>query len=238
MIFIRSKNEFGTIYEIRDNLIRVIDLPGEEWREIKGFPFYCVSNKGRVKRITYEKFYPNGHLVFYPEMLIKPLKTKQNKRNPKVYLRVNILNKYGKMKTVNIHRLVAKAFIPNPKNLPQVHHKDGNGCNNCVENLEWVSQRQNNADSLRIKRLSNSKKGKKRQPMTQEQKNKISQSLLNKKDFKPRKKVVSTVGEWKSAKEAAKFFKCPGSSFRAWLNGNAPMPEKYRKINLRYDDKN
>lgn len=48
-----------------------------------------------------------------------------------------------KQLTINIHRIVAKAFIPNPNNYPSVNHKDGNKLNNTVENLEWVSALQN-----------------------------------------------------------------------------------------------
>jgi len=42
-----------------------------------------------------------------------------------------------------LHRLVAKAFIPNPENLPQVNHKDCNKANNAIDNLEWISRSQN-----------------------------------------------------------------------------------------------
>ena len=47
-----------------------------------------------------------------------------------------------------VHRLVAMKYIPNPDNLPQVNHKDGNKHNNCVENLEWISNRDNSLHAL------------------------------------------------------------------------------------------
>ena len=59
------------------------------------------------------------------------------------YLRVHIA---GRMYFV--HRLVAMTYIPNPNNLPQVNHKDGNKQNNCVENLEWVSNHDNSLHAL------------------------------------------------------------------------------------------
>ena len=49
----------------------------------------------------------------------------------------------GKRTSVRVHRLVAEAFIPNPNELPQINHIDGNKENNNVKNLEWVNNSQN-----------------------------------------------------------------------------------------------
>lgn len=58
------------------------------------------------------------------------------------YLRVELW-KDGKGKKYSVHRLVAMAFIPNPKDLPQVNHLDGNKANNHYSNLEWATQSEN-----------------------------------------------------------------------------------------------
>lgn len=99
----------------------------EIWKDIKGYEgLYQVSNYGNVKSLNYK-----GHKS---EHLLSKL--------PGEYKRVTLYKNKCK-KTITIHRLVAQAFIPNPNNYPQVNHKDENKYNNCVNNLEWCTHKQN-----------------------------------------------------------------------------------------------
>lgn len=58
----------------------------------------------------------------------------------------------GERKTHLVHRLVANAYIPNPMNLPQVDHLNGNVLDNRVENLEWVTGLENTRRAFARKR--------------------------------------------------------------------------------------
>lgn len=64
-------------------------------------------------------------------------------KNPNGYYKVGLASGDGKMKQISIHTLVAKHFIPNPYDYPQVNHIDGDKTNNHVSNLEWCTHQQN-----------------------------------------------------------------------------------------------
>ena len=98
----------------------------EIWKDVKGFKgVYQISNLGRLKS-------------FKKEVTGKILSNTNKKGD---YFSV-VLRKGDRVKHTRVHRLVAEAFIPNPENFPQIHHKDGNKQNNCADNLEWVSTKE------------------------------------------------------------------------------------------------
>lgn len=71
-------------------------------------------------------------------------------KNQKGYLRYTSKSSNSKIISFVIHREVAKAFIPNPNNLPQVNHKDGDKTNNNVNNLEWCNNSYNQLHANRM----------------------------------------------------------------------------------------
>lgn len=94
----------------------------ERWVKIKSFPMYSVSNLGEIRNDLTNRILA------------------QKKRGN--YYAVNLCDN-GKVVTTSVHRIVAKEFIYNPDNKPQVNHKDGNKFNNNVDNLEWVTAKEN-----------------------------------------------------------------------------------------------
>lgn len=107
----------------------------EIWKTIDGFNGYDVSNLGRVRskeRIITIHRKSRTYTRRQNEAILTPSVDKDG------YFYVTLYdNKSHKGVHFRISRLVAKAFIPNPDNLPQVNHKDLNRKNNSFRNLEW-----------------------------------------------------------------------------------------------------
>ena len=107
----------------------------ERWEDVPGYEgLYQVSDYGRVRSIV-----NRGHRI---AGLMSPVKHGER------YLYIS-LTKDGRKKNHYIHRLVASAFLENPKGLPVVNHIDYDTNNNTVSNLEWCTQRDNTIHSSR-----------------------------------------------------------------------------------------
>jgi hypothetical protein len=110
-------------------------------KEIKGFEgLYAVSEDGRV--YSHPKKWMAGYNMATTNGGHNGLWLSLNYKSGR-YIHV-ILKKEGKRYTKDVHRLIAETFIPNPHNLPQVNHKNFDRRDNCIQNLEWVTQEENN----------------------------------------------------------------------------------------------
>lgn len=109
----------------------------EEWRDVVGYEsHYQVSNFGRVKRKKGLTYYKDGRVAQFSETILKP--SLNHKGYERVYLSVG-----SKKHTINVHRIVAKAFVSNQSGGDIVNHKDCNKLNNQASNLEWVTNTEN-----------------------------------------------------------------------------------------------
>jgi hypothetical protein len=93
----------------------------EIWKPMQSYEGYCVSNQGRFKSIR---------------------KILSISKDSNGYAKTGV-SCNGKAKTIRCHREVAICFIPNPDNLPEVNHKNGDKMDCSVSNLEWVSAETN-----------------------------------------------------------------------------------------------
>lgn len=112
-------------------------LMNEIWKPIIDFEgIYEISNLGRCRSLDRYINRKNGSKQFIKGRILTPVKCTNG------YLEYQI-NKDGKRYCKMAHRLVAEAFIPNPENKPEVNHKDEDIINNKVDNLEWMTSKEN-----------------------------------------------------------------------------------------------
>lgn len=103
-----------------------MNYENEIWKTIEEYPQYQVSNMGRVRSLKHKA----------PRIL-------KLADNDYGYLVVHLYPN-GKQKTIKVHRLVAKAFVPNPDNLPTTDHIDRDRKNNFANNLRWADYSEQN----------------------------------------------------------------------------------------------
>lgn len=105
----------------------------EIWKDVSGYERYAVSSMGRVRSNISGKI----------------LSTRRARNG---YLRVNLRKgnvKYEKPTVIHVHKLVAEAFLSPIKGKTCVNHIDGNKTNNHVDNLEWVTNKENTEHAIR-----------------------------------------------------------------------------------------
>ena len=113
----------------------------ELWKDIDGYEgLYQVSNLGRIRSIRENRIKMRSLVKYSPN-------------NTTSYYKI-VLYKNGNYESKWVHRLVAEAFIPNSNNYTEVNHKDENGLNNFVDNLEWCSHKYNNNYGTKNNRTS------------------------------------------------------------------------------------
>ena len=127
------KNQYGTIGELRDDVIELIqseitkaqEQNLEDMKPVPSFPFYLVTTMGRVYSVSSGRF----------------LATQRSKKTG--YPQATLIGETRK--NFNVHLLVANAFIPKPDTTDKlyVNHIDGDKSNNNVKNLEWVTNAEN-----------------------------------------------------------------------------------------------
>lgn len=164
----------------------------EIWKDIENYEgLYQVSNLGKVKNVKTQK-------------ILKNYTSKQDRG----YLKVSLYSN-SKAKNFKIHRLVAKAFIPNQYNYPQVNHIDGNKQNNCVKNLEWCNNSHNMKEAYKLGLVKPTHSGCFKKGEHKKQEIPINQFDLN----------GNFVKTWPSFTKAEKFFRPNSKSISTNIYG-------------------
>lgn len=114
----------------------------EIWKDIPGYEgIYQISNCGRIKALEKDYVICNTSLVHTKERILASVNM------PDGYKRIE-LNHEGVSRTFPVHRLVALAFLPNPDNKPHIDHINAERDDNRVDNLRWVTPKENAANPI------------------------------------------------------------------------------------------
>lgn len=180
-------------------------MTNEVWKDIDGYEgLYQVSNFGRVKSVGRGK-----------ERVLKAGKNSNN------YLTV-VLCKSKKPKSFLVHRLVAQAFIPNPENKEQIDHINTIRDDNRVENLRWVTPKENGNN-----------------PLTKEHckehwyRNANIYAIKGGNNGRARK-VYCNGMIFGCIKECAEHYRINNKTMSNWLTGCNKMPQRFVDLGLRY----
>lgn len=114
------------------------------YKAIKGYEgIYEVNELGKVRSIDRIVECKDGRIRKYKGKELNPSMDQGGYAIVRLY-------KNGVAKTCNFHRLVAETFIPNPDNLPEVHHLNHDRKDNRVQNLQWVTRAEQIDEHLRV----------------------------------------------------------------------------------------
>ena len=189
----------------------------EIWKPIEGYEnLYEVSTLGQIRSLDRVITDNNKRVRVFKSKIIKTYQGRDG------YWRVN-LYKNGILKHFLVHRLVAKAFIPNPNNLPYINHKDENPSNPIYTNLEWCTHQYNMNYGTIKERSSISHTGKKQ---TIEQINKVIATKIKPVNQYTKEGILVKV--WNSMKEACIELNIQSSSLTRCCQGKRKTAGGYK----------
>lgn len=108
---------------------KIVDSNTDEWGVCKTYPNYRVDDGGNTYSLFTKTFLTHDQSGEYPSL--------------------KLIDLNGARKRVQVHRLVATIYVPNPNGKLEVNHKDGNKKNCHASNLEWVTSSENGLHSFR-----------------------------------------------------------------------------------------